>query len=226
MGFRVSKLNSFIKIFSSSESPASDAKRPASKTFITFSKTPLTSAAILFPERISFFRLSSLFATTAISEKINSKFITSISDFGLTSPETWITFRSEKLRTIWQIASTSLILAKNLLPKPSPLWAPATNPAISTNFTVVGIVFLDFDISESLSNLASGNSTMPTFGSIVQKEKLDASTCFFVKALKTVDLPTFGRPAIPIDKLIDYIVIWLYGYMVKLRQNQYNNIEI
>jgi hypothetical protein len=43
------------------------------------------------------------------------------------------------------IASTSLICDKNLFPKPSPLEAPFTNPAISTKEIVVLIIFFDFD---------------------------------------------------------------------------------
>lgn len=38
----------------------------------------------------------------------------------------------------WQMASVSLMLARNLLPSPSPLEAPRTSPAMSTNSTVVG----------------------------------------------------------------------------------------
>jgi hypothetical protein len=38
---------------------------------------------------------------------------------------------------------------------------------------------------------------MPTFGSIVQKGKFSAGISDSVKALKRVDLPTFGRPTIP-----------------------------
>jgi hypothetical protein len=41
--------------------------------------------------------------------------------------------------------------------------------------------------------------TTPTFGSIVVKGKLDAAAAAPVKALKRVDLPTFGRPTIPIS---------------------------
>ena len=44
------------------------------------------------------------------------------------------------------IASTSLICDKNLLPNPSPLDAPFTSPAISTNEIVVLIFFLEDDI--------------------------------------------------------------------------------
>jgi hypothetical protein len=44
----------------------------------------------------------------------------------------------------------------------------------------------------------SGTSTMPIFGSIVQKGKLAASAFFeAVKALNKVDLPTLGKPTIP-----------------------------
>ena len=48
------------------------------------------------------------------------------------------------------------------------------------------------------SSLSSITSTTPIFGSIVQKGKLAASAFFeAVSALNKVDLPTFGKPAIP-----------------------------
>ena len=72
------------------------------------------------------------------------------------------------------MASTSLICDKNLFPKPSPLEAPLTNPAISTKDIVVLIVFFDLEIFESLFNLSSGTGTTPTFGSIVQNGKFAA----------------------------------------------------
>ncbi|MFT7417515.1 MAG: hypothetical protein ACI9DS_002668, partial [Glaciecola sp.] len=37
----------------------------------------------------------------------------------------------------------------------------------------------------------------PVLGSIVQNGKFAASMPAFVKALKSVDLPTFGRPTMP-----------------------------
>ena len=50
----------------------------------------------------------------------------------------------------------------------------------------------------SLSNLSSTTSTIPIFGSIVQKGKFAASAFFeAVNALKRVDFPTFGSPTIP-----------------------------
>ena len=39
------------------------------------------------------------------------------------------------------MASTSLICERNLLPKPSPLEAPFTKPAISTKVMLVNIFF-------------------------------------------------------------------------------------
>jgi hypothetical protein len=44
---------------------------------------------------------------------------------------------------------------------------------------------------------------MPMFGSIVQKGKFAACAFLdFVRALNSVDLPTFGKPTIPHLKLI------------------------
>ena len=52
----------------------------------------------------------------------------------------------------------------------------------------------------NLSSLSSGTETIPTFGSIVQNGKFSMATSFFVKALKSVDFPTFGNPTMPILK--------------------------
>ena len=107
--------------------------------------------------------------TVSMSAKINSKFIVSISLIGLTEPSTWTTFESSKHLTTSTIASVSLIWDKNLFPNPSPLLAPFTNPAISTNSTTAGVVFWGLYISVNFFNLSSGTATTPTFGSIVQK---------------------------------------------------------
>ena len=60
------------------------------------------------------------------------------------------------------------MLDKNLLPNPSPLLAPLTNPAISTILTFVGIIFSGLIRLDNLSSLVSGTLTILTFGSIVQ----------------------------------------------------------
>jgi hypothetical protein len=61
------------------------------------------------------------------------------------------------------------MLARNLLPRPSPFEAPATSPAMSTNSTIAGTTFWGWAISAMTSSRRSGTGTMPTFGSIVQK---------------------------------------------------------
>ena len=56
-------------------------------------------------------------------------------------PSTCTILGSSKHLTTSQIASTSLICDKNLFPKPSPLLAPFTNPAISTNSIIACVTF-------------------------------------------------------------------------------------
>ncbi len=92
-----------------------------------------------------------------------------MSEIGSTLPVTWITFGSSKQRTTFTIASVSRMCDRNWLPKPSPLDAPATSPAMSTNSTIAGTMRSGFTISASFPRRGSGSSTMPTFGSIVQK---------------------------------------------------------
>lgn len=88
-----------------------------------------------------FFNSRQTFSTDSKSANTNSILITSISSKGFTRPDTCVTFSSSNARTTWQIASTSRICERNLFPKPSPLEAPLTIPAISVNSKVVGIVF-------------------------------------------------------------------------------------
>ena len=51
------------------------------------------------------------------------------------------------------MASTSLILARNWFPSPSPLLAPLTRPAMSTNSIDVGITFCGFTSSSRILSL-------------------------------------------------------------------------
>ena len=60
------------------------------------------------------------------------------------------------------------MFARNLFPSPSPLEAPFTNPAISTNSIAAGIVLADLENSESFHSRSSGTATIPTEGSMVQ----------------------------------------------------------
>ena len=108
----------------------------------------------------------------------------------------------------WTIESHSRMLARNLLPRPSPVLAPLTRPAMSTNSMLVGTSFFDFDrslnicghgrlcccicsvrIKESLTcNLSSGTATTPMLGSMVQNGKFAACAFAFLQmALNKVD---------------------------------------
>ena len=53
-------------------------------------------------------------------------------------------------------------------------------------------------ISATLSSRSSGTSTTATFGSMVVNGWPPVSAPAAVSALKSVDLPAFGRPTIPI----------------------------
>ena len=83
------------------------------------------------------------------------------------------------------------------MPRPSPLLAPLTSPAISVKENEVGTILRGLTISTILSNRLSFTSTTPTLGSIVAKGKLAASAPDFVMALNNVDLPTLGNPTRP-----------------------------
>ncbi len=67
----------------------------------------------------------------------------SMSLMGSTSPSTWVMSPSTKQRTTWAMASHSRILARNWLPRPSPLEAPRTSPAMSTKVRRVGMISFD-----------------------------------------------------------------------------------
>jgi hypothetical protein len=65
----------------------------------------------------------------------------SMSASGFTRPSTCTTFGSSKQRTTCAMASQSRMLVRKALPRPSPLLAPFTRPAMSTNSTVAGMIF-------------------------------------------------------------------------------------
>ena len=62
----------------------------------------------------------------------------------------------------------------HLLPRPSPLLAPFTRPAMSTNSTVVGTVAAELLRRLSTASRSSGTATTPTLGSMVQNGKFAA----------------------------------------------------
>ena len=95
------------------------------------------------------------------------------------------------------MASVSRICDRNLLPKPSPLLAPLTKPAMSAISIVAGITRLGRSISANCCKRSSGTVIMPTFGSIVQNGKFAACALALDRQLNNVDLPTLGNPTIP-----------------------------
>ena len=158
---------SFTSTCSSSLNSIVLADFPSSRTFSIFSSKSISSWYFLSAFRF-FLALSSLLFTVSMSANINSKFIVSISLNGFTLPSTWTTLESSKHLTTSTIASVSRMCDKNLFPSPSPLLAPFTNPAMSTNSITACVVFSGLYISVSLSSLSSGTATTPMFGSIVQ----------------------------------------------------------
>ena len=133
----------------------------------------------------------------------NSISIVSLSLIGFTEPSTCTTLSSSKHRITCIIAFVSRILAKNLFPRPSPLLAPLTRPAISTISTVVGIIFCGLINLAISSNLKSGTEITPMFGSIVQNGKFSDCAFALERQLNNDDLPTLGRPTIPHFKAIN-----------------------
>ena len=121
-----------------------------------------------------------------------------LSSIGSTAiPPSRTMLSSSKQRITWIIASHSRMLPRNLLPRPSPLLAPFTNPAMSTISQVAGTIRPGCTISASFVNRSSGTVITPRFGSIVQKGKLAACALALDRQLKRVDLPTLGKPTIP-----------------------------
>ncbi len=83
-------------------------------------------------------------------------------------PSTWVTSSSLKQRATKAMASQSRMLARNWLPRPSPLEAPRTSPAMSTKLIRAGMISLDLAMAARASSRGSGTATSPTFGSMVQ----------------------------------------------------------
>src|SRR5262245_40637642 len=132
------------------------------------------------------------------SASISSVSMVSMSAIGSIAPATSATPGWTKQRTTWAMASTSRAWARNWLPRPSPLEAPLTRPAISTKVSRVGLILADFASFASTSRRGSGTITSPTFGSMVLNGYFDAcAAAVAVSGLKTVDLPTLERPRMP-----------------------------
>ncbi len=143
--------------------------RPDFNSCSTVRVRAYSSTAPFCPAFTSLCNTSSRLDMVSKSFKISSYSTTSISDNGSTLFATCVMSPSSKTRTTSAIASTSRICERNLLPRPWPIAAPLTNPAMSTNSITAGTIFFECESSASLASRASGTSTTPTLGSIVQK---------------------------------------------------------
>eukprot|EP00982_Pelagococcus_subviridis_P013538 31262-Pelagococcus_subviridis.AAC.2 len=56
----------------------------------------------------------------------------SMSPTGSTRSSTWITSGSSNARITWRMPSTALMWLRNAFPRPAPVLAPLTRPAMST----------------------------------------------------------------------------------------------
>ncbi len=189
---RTRRFSSSPRFFSSER-----AGLPSVKWGMSFSSRAFWARASLSPPLALRATFCSCFSQLSRSAKISSRSMISMSRLGSTLLDTWITLSSSKQRTTWAMASVSRMLARNLLPRPSPLEAPATRPAMSTNSMVVGSTRSGLTISARAFRRASGIGTMPLFGSMVQNGKFSAAIPDLVRALNRVDLPTLGRPTMP-----------------------------
>ena len=114
----------------------------------------------------SFSRRRSTLCRSASSSSVS---MVSMSRRGSTLPSTWVMFSSSKQRTTSTMAAHSRILPRNWLPRPSPLLAPRTRPAMSMKSTLAWMVFLGETLAESASTRSSGTATVALLGSMVQK---------------------------------------------------------
>ena len=179
------------------------AGRPSSSASLMRRRMASSTFASLLPDFAIFASFMMRFSTISRSARQSSVWMMSMSRSGSMLPSTCVMFVSSKQRTTCATASTWRMCSRNLLPRPSPFDAPFTRPAMSTKRTDAGVVFFDWYISCSTPRRGSGTPTTPTFGSIVQNGKFAASAPAFVIALKSVLLPTFGRPTIPTSKLLN-----------------------
>ena len=105
--------------------------------------TNLTSSLLHLPIFVFFARFGRCLSIVSRSAKISSVLIISTSLIGLTSHSTWTTSLSLKCLKTCTIASHSLMCERNLFPNHSPLLAPFTSPAISTNSILEYIFFFE-----------------------------------------------------------------------------------
>ena len=141
MGLRVRSSDVAMRAASSSSQEKERAELPSLSQSLSAENTSASWRNFLSP-LAAFWALSMRRSTISTSAMMSSMSMMPMSRRGSVEPSTWMTFSSSKQRTTWTMASHSRMLARNLLPRPSPLLAPFTRPAMSTNSMTAGVVFL------------------------------------------------------------------------------------
>mmetsp|Transcript_14098 Transcript_14098/g.34765 ORF Transcript_14098/g.34765 Transcript_14098/m.34765 type:complete len:215 (-) Transcript_14098:9-653(-) len=132
----------------------------------------------------------------------SSEWMISRSATGSTRSSTWITSASSNALHTWKMPSTEEMCDRNALPRPSPLDAPLTRPAMSQISRYADTADLGLYRSHSHLKRSSGTLTRAWLGSMVQKGKFSAGMPILLIVLNRVDFPTFGRPTIPILRFL------------------------
>ena len=134
------------------------------------------------------------FSTVSRSASASSSSTTRRCSRGSGEPATSSSTNARRTNTM---ASTSRMLARKRLPRPSPLLAPSTSPPMSTTWTAAWTTLRLFDISASRSRRSSGTLATPMLGSLVANAYGAASAPPPVRALYSELLPALGRPTRP-----------------------------
>ena len=187
------------------------ADLPCSKAALYCNNTSYSNLACLSPPTLATFSTRLMrFSIVSKSLSCSSVSMISLSRTGSTDPSTCTMLSLSKQRNTWMMASVSRILPRNWLPRPSPLLAPFTSPAISTMSHVAGTIRPGWTNSASLFRRSSGTVICPICASMVQNGKFAACALALDRQLKRVDLPTLGKPTIPAFKAIVYFVFINY----------------
>ena len=171
MGLDVSKRNSLFIAIKPSDSLSSKVEtgEPSSMCRSSACATSSCSLASLSLPRAFLLSISIRLSTASMSAKSNSCSMISTSRMGSMLPSVCTMLSSAKHLTMCRMTSVSRMLPKNLFPKPSPLEAPATSPAMSTKSSVEYCIFSGLTMAASASSLLSGTGTTALLGSMVQK---------------------------------------------------------
>ena len=111
--------------------------------------------------------------------------------------------RSSKQRTTCTIASTSRMLARNWLPRPSPLRRAAHQAGDVDEVDRGGDLLSGWTSATSASSRSSGTGRRRRSARSCRTDSSPPRRLARDSALKSVDLPTLGRPTMPQDNAME-----------------------